>query len=274
MTLVGTCLLIPPFPITKRPTGGRPSRKELQRHKNKNFWIACLFTSSGFGKNVDTPDAILQNTARAMRDLKTQIEEMEPKVEKRGGCYGVRINSGLFNVPWQDTKKVLRDGGVDMVVVRPESQRDEVVGNNDDEGGVAMPGVQKESIGVQRMVGAADATEEKLEVSGAKSDVGAVDKGSINQGLKRNDEEDDKAEVEMLEVRKESAGAENLVTVDGTEEKLEVSGAKPHAEMADGEDANKGLKRKNEEDGDNEESAKKRSGEGRRTKRVASTFIW
>ena len=41
-------------------------------------------------------------------------------VGKPGECYAVRINSGKFGVPWEDTKKVLEGGGVDMVVLRPE----------------------------------------------------------------------------------------------------------------------------------------------------------
>ncbi len=39
-----------------------------------------------------------------------------------GECYAVRINSGKFGVPWEDTKRVLEGGGVDMVVLRPEEE--------------------------------------------------------------------------------------------------------------------------------------------------------
>lgn len=39
-----------------------------------------------------------------------------------GGVYSVRINSGLFGVPWRDTKRVLMRGGVNMTVVRPPGE--------------------------------------------------------------------------------------------------------------------------------------------------------
>ena len=66
-----------------------------------------------------------------MEDLRRQIEALkaEQKVdladgeegkELPGECWAVRINSGLFKVPWAETRKVLEDGGVDIVVVRPE----------------------------------------------------------------------------------------------------------------------------------------------------------
>ena len=42
-----------------------------------------------------------------------------------GECYAVRINSGKFGVPWEDTKRVLEGGGVDMVVMRPEEEEEE-----------------------------------------------------------------------------------------------------------------------------------------------------
>ncbi len=95
---------------------------------------------------------ILSNTARAVRFLRGQLNELqdtkqlrekddrngaeedkgkegdrreEEEVEKPGECYAVRINSGKFGVPWEDTKRVLEGGGVDMVVLRPEAEEGE-----------------------------------------------------------------------------------------------------------------------------------------------------
>ena len=94
---------------------------------------------------------ILSNTARALRFLRGQLSELrdkedgdvlvngngaeekekegeegeEDEVGKPGECYAVRINSGKFGVPWEDTKRVLEGGGVDMVVLRPEAEEEE-----------------------------------------------------------------------------------------------------------------------------------------------------
>ena len=124
---MGTTLLIPPV----------ESKGELGRERH---WIACLFTSVGHGRNVSKPEVILENTRRAVKELKTQVETLREKppgnkkdneehkgetgAEKPGDCWAVRINSGLFSVPWAQTKKVLEEGGVDIVVVRPEDEDD------------------------------------------------------------------------------------------------------------------------------------------------------
>ena len=49
-------------------------------------------------------------------------EEGEEEVRMPRECYAVRINSGKFGVPWENTKRVLEGGGVDMVVLRPEEE--------------------------------------------------------------------------------------------------------------------------------------------------------
>lgn len=97
---------------------------------------------------------ISSNTAHAVRFLRGQLNELregkklgekegvaavngngnvvEKKAEEGneegdgipGECYAVRINSGKFGVPWEDTKRVLEGGGVDMVVLRPEEEEE------------------------------------------------------------------------------------------------------------------------------------------------------
>ena len=39
----------------------------------------------------------------------------------------MRINSGLFSVPWEETLELLKEGGLDMKIVRPagEAEREE-----------------------------------------------------------------------------------------------------------------------------------------------------
>ena len=48
---------------------------------------------------------------------KEQIEQ-ENRVPI-GDCRAVRLNSGKFGVPWERTKRVLEEGPLDMVIVKP-----------------------------------------------------------------------------------------------------------------------------------------------------------
>ena len=106
---------------------------------------------------MGSSDSILDATASAVEDLHKQIEQIREKKHKvaaelatlkdqkpnaestngfriraledelsgleMGACYSVRINSGLFGVPWEDTKAVLEKGKVHMVVVRPPDEQ-------------------------------------------------------------------------------------------------------------------------------------------------------
>ncbi|KAI4222073.1 MAG: hypothetical protein L6R36_006432 [Xanthoria steineri] len=194
-SLLGTCLLIPPFPTIKHQPGkpSPPPSKPTTQQTDKKFWIACLFTSSGYGKNVDTPSAILRATESAVSDLGRQISDGKEQGCEMGECYSVRINSGLFGVPWRDTKRVLRMAGVDMVVVRPESQKDEVV-ESDGDGEVGVEDVQPESnSGVLGVDGTVGGKEEK-KVRGKSQDVEETDVGKISKGLKRKSAEDGRDE--------------------------------------------------------------------------------
>ena len=148
--LVGTALLIS---HEKRERLGQEMYPALRRD---GFHIACLFTSHGYGKNVDSPEQVLHNTAKALDDLAEQLEaakEIEvssnhqnnasPKIDNLdpnrialAGRRAVRINSGRFGVPWKQTKSVLENGPLDIVVVRPErpeSQASESDSTSEDE---------------------------------------------------------------------------------------------------------------------------------------------
>ncbi|MCJ1469869.1 ADP-ribose 1''-phosphate phosphatase [Pseudocyphellaria aurata] len=127
-SLAGTALLIPP---------------STPREKH---WVACLFTSVGYGRNVDPIERIVTNTERAVADLAKQIDEVRskerdgtaavdsPAVSPRraakaideklimGPCWSVRLNSGRFGVDWLRTKTVLECGTLDIHVVHPPSE--------------------------------------------------------------------------------------------------------------------------------------------------------
>ncbi len=62
--------------------------------------IGCLITSDGFGKFVDSPNKILNATSKAFKMLLEQLEASDE-------IHMPLINSGLFNVRWKLTEKVL-----------------------------------------------------------------------------------------------------------------------------------------------------------------------
>ncbi|AEO61394.1 hypothetical protein MYCTH_2311508 [Thermothelomyces thermophilus ATCC 42464] len=101
--LVGTALLIrPPAAAT---AGGATGGSRGMGH-----YIGCLFTSRGYGRSRDPPESILGATGPAMRHLMRLIAEEE---ERTGAQIGevrmCRINSGLFAVPWDRTKRVVEE---------------------------------------------------------------------------------------------------------------------------------------------------------------------
>lgn len=153
--LLGTALL-----ITHEPQIGPP--EELTNMQNEGIYIGCLFTSEGYGKNVDPPDKILENTAKALKHLAPQIHELKRQEEESEvemsyigtfgekrtkrvlpanrerrtslrGCRAVRINSGKFGVPWKKTKKVFEDGPLDILVMRREGEAAESEDDTDSE---------------------------------------------------------------------------------------------------------------------------------------------
>lgn len=86
-SLLGTCLLIPAGDYT----------------------IGCLFTSKNYGQFVDKPAKILESTETAIADLIAQNVDKKP-------MHTCKINSGLFNVPWADTKALLKQTGEEFTV--------------------------------------------------------------------------------------------------------------------------------------------------------------
>ncbi|KAK4034117.1 hypothetical protein C8A01DRAFT_49428 [Parachaetomium inaequale] len=91
--LIGTALLIPP-----------------QNGRGKKHYIGCLFTSRRYGKARDPPMVILQATVPAMRHLvELVVAEEERTGVKIGEVRMCRINSGLFAVPWERSKRALEE---------------------------------------------------------------------------------------------------------------------------------------------------------------------
>ena len=86
------------------------------------IYVASLITSFHYGQRVDPPDDILANTARAIQSLSKQMHEIQQNNRKNAispirELWSVRLNSGLFKVPWERTKAVLQESGLQMDVV-------------------------------------------------------------------------------------------------------------------------------------------------------------
>ncbi|KAF2403649.1 hypothetical protein EJ06DRAFT_466545, partial [Trichodelitschia bisporula] len=94
-SLLGTAQLIPPLEKTGR-----------------KHYIGCLFTSARFGRYKDPPHEILRNTGPAMEDLLRQVSHFarQDHISEIRMC---QINSGLFAVPWNDTKDVVEKIEID-----------------------------------------------------------------------------------------------------------------------------------------------------------------
>ncbi|KAI2790725.1 ADP-ribose 1'-phosphate phosphatase [Penicillium oxalicum] len=105
---VGTALVIPPQP------------SDIRRGQ-KAQWVICLFTSRGFGRKVDSYEQIMNHTSAALQDLKEKLIDLrldgtEPSPKALFSC---RFNSGLFAVPWADTRELLKEAGLRVTVVVP-----------------------------------------------------------------------------------------------------------------------------------------------------------
>ncbi|OCT49743.1 hypothetical protein CLCR_07183 [Cladophialophora carrionii] len=89
-------------------------------------WIACLFTSTGYGKRnmktnnpgKDSPSQILNHTRFALEEFRTRLEDYdipgpdkvtssEADDEKPGEIWSAKFNSGAFGVDWELTRDIL-----------------------------------------------------------------------------------------------------------------------------------------------------------------------
>lgn len=109
---LGTAQIIAPHLLDCRD--GRPAH-----------WIVCLFTSADYGKRADSTDQILENTRRALQDLKRKLGNMKRHqqnhdVSAPSELFACRFNSGLFGVPWAQTRQLVEEVGLEMTVVHPE----------------------------------------------------------------------------------------------------------------------------------------------------------
>lgn len=108
---VGRCLLIPPQKADSQANG-------------QQIWVACLFTSYGYGRPTkkkagkDNKSKIVQQTKAALDDLYAQLDaygesNLDDTDERSGNLkmeiYSPKINSGSFCVKWEDTQSMIED---------------------------------------------------------------------------------------------------------------------------------------------------------------------
>lgn len=110
--LLGTALLIAPLKsnLTKLSPSITPASSDMTM--KRTHFVGCLFTSNFYGKRKDSPAKILAATEPAIKDLLEQVRDWNVNClnddERIGEVRICRINSGLFAVPWEKTKRVLQ----------------------------------------------------------------------------------------------------------------------------------------------------------------------
>ena len=87
-----------------------------------HYWIACVFTSLGFGRTVSSAEVILDSTKRGIGDLHKKLSFLKASGKEIGDVWAVRINSGKFGVQWDRTKRILEQCAVNLRVVRPPEE--------------------------------------------------------------------------------------------------------------------------------------------------------
>ena len=114
----------------KYPSGSPPKDDKAESRESEiyypRFWIACLFTSLGYGRKDmrhnnpgrDTKAKILYHTALALENFRSQLEDFTPSNfdedtawdtddDKPGEIRACKFNSGAFGVPWEETEALI-----------------------------------------------------------------------------------------------------------------------------------------------------------------------
>ncbi|EXJ87464.1 hypothetical protein A1O3_04424 [Capronia epimyces CBS 606.96] len=132
--IIGTALLIPPQPkdykeeMTREDGNTQPATVCTGSTTvfAKRRWIACLFTSAGYGRpnpainkiGKDSKQRILNRTRSALEYLRVLLEEFGPSNfdedtnwrtddDKPGEIWSCKFNSGAFGVEWESSCAIL-----------------------------------------------------------------------------------------------------------------------------------------------------------------------
>lgn len=78
-------------------------------HVDEAHWVGWITTSHNYGPLKDSPELIKINTTLALHDLCKYIYRAHPKDSNETiDVYSNKFNSGLFNVPWEDSELILQ----------------------------------------------------------------------------------------------------------------------------------------------------------------------
>lgn len=78
------------------------ARLYMGLHRAEAYAVGCLFTSVGYGWNVDHSGDILDATLSAVETMVgiAKVHAMD--------IHSPRFNSGLFKIPWDETEERLK----------------------------------------------------------------------------------------------------------------------------------------------------------------------
>jgi len=76
----------------------------ISNEDHKDTLTVCLMVSDGYGKYVDSPASIKNYTLKALRELLDSISR-----DSKISIISPKFNSGLFNVPWNETEEILNN---------------------------------------------------------------------------------------------------------------------------------------------------------------------
>jgi ADP-ribose 1''-phosphate phosphatase len=100
--------------ITRRPCTGDVTVQKIDGADYKKMLIN-LFTSNGYGNQIDSPEKIIESTDEALRKFRHLLP-----IDDKHTIVSPKFNSGLFNVPWGQTEALIHkhfaDIDIDWVV--------------------------------------------------------------------------------------------------------------------------------------------------------------
>lgn len=77
----------------------------VQGYEDKGYLVTCMFTSKDYGPRVDRPAEILSATKKCLEDFLPFTKVVPRNIE----VHSPKINSGLFNVPWERTEALINE---------------------------------------------------------------------------------------------------------------------------------------------------------------------
>ena len=77
--------------------------------RENNHRVGCLITSNNYGSFKDSKDEILKNTRTALLDILGSTNKLSCYIGLDEEIHSCKFNSGLFNIPWEETEKILVD---------------------------------------------------------------------------------------------------------------------------------------------------------------------